>query len=349
MKYVPHDYQTYATDFILNHPVAANLLQMGLGKSVITLTAIRKLLERGEISRVLVVAPLRVARDTWPEEIRKWDHLRGLTYAVAVGSAAERKAALQKDVQIHIINRENLCWLAESGMKLSWDMIVIDELSSFKSWQSKRFRAMLRLRTKVERIVGLTGTPTGNGLMDLFAEYRVLDRGERLGRFIGRYREAYFLPDKRSAQQVFTWKIRPGAEEEIYRKIADITVSMKSVDFLKMPECLMNTVKVRMDAEERKKYETLKENLFLQLSFSECSMTEGPKGFQGALAPRSPVETVSRGKRQIYGKPSKKNSLTRRTPPPSAGSFPSWPTAPAIRRTEPSPGSTTGSWMPWRT
>ena len=273
MKYVPHDYQTYATDFILNHPVAAILLQMGLGKSVITLTAIRKLLDRGEIARVLVIAPLRVARDTWPEEIGKWDHLQGLTYSVAVGSVAERKAALQKDVQIHIINRENLCWLAESGMKLSWDMIVIDELSSFKSWQSKRFRAMLRLRTKVGRIVGLTGTPTGNGLMDLFAEYRVLDRGERLGRFIGRYREAYFLPDKRSAQQVFTWKIRPGAEEEIYRRIADITVSMKSVDFLKMPECLMNTVKVRMDAEERKKYETLKEDLFLQISCSGNAST----------------------------------------------------------------------------
>ena len=249
MKYVPHDYQTYATDFILNHPVAAILLQMGLGKSVIMLTAIRKLLDRGKIARVLVVAPLRVARDTWPEEIRKWDHLRGLTYSVA-----ERLAALQKDVQIHIINRENLCWLAESGLKFSYDMIVIDELSSFKSWQSKRFRAMLRLRTKVERIVGLTGTPTGNGLMDLFAEYRVLDLGERLGRFIGRYREAYFMPDKRSAQQVFTWKIRPGAEEEIYRKISDITVSMKSVDFLKMPECLMNTVKVYMDGKEKARY-----------------------------------------------------------------------------------------------
>ena len=247
MKYIPHDYQTYATDFILNHPVAAILLQMGLGKSVITLTAIRKLLERGEISRVLVVALLRVARDTWPEEIRKWDHLRGLTYAVAVGSAAERKAALQKDVQIHIINRENLCWLAESGMKLSYDMIVIDELSSFKSWQSKRFRAMLRLRTKVERIVGLTGTPTGNRLMDLFAEYRLLDQGERLGKFIRRYREEFFLPDKRSATQIYTWRLRPGAEKEIYRRIWDITVSMKSVDHLKMPEYVSGSVLVHMD------------------------------------------------------------------------------------------------------
>ena len=265
MKYVPHDYQSFATDFILSHPVAAILLQMGLGKSVITLTAMKELFERGEIARVLVVAPLRVARDTWPEEIRKWDHLRGLTYSVAVGSVSERKAALSRDVQIYIINRENLCWMMESGLKNSYDMIVIDELSSFKSWQSKRFRAMLKLRPTVGRIVGLTGTPTGNGLMDLFAEYRVLDLGERLGRFIGRFREAYFMPDKRSAQQVFTWKPRPGAEEEIYRKIGDITVSMKSVDFLKMPECLMNTVKVRMDGKERARYEFLKDNLFLRL------------------------------------------------------------------------------------
>ena len=265
MKYIPHDYQDYATDFILSHPVAAILLQMGLGKSVITLTAIRKLLDRGEITRVLVIAPLRVARDTWPEEIGKWDHLQGLTYSVAVGSAAERRTALSRDVQIHIINRENLCWMTESGMPIAYDMIVIDELSSFKSWQSKRFRAMLRLRPTAGRIVGLTGTPTGNGLMDLFGEYRVLDLGERLGRFIGSYRERYFLPEKWNAERVFSWKPRPGAEEEIYRKIADITVSMKSVDYLKMPECITSTVHVHMDEEERKKYETMKEELFLQV------------------------------------------------------------------------------------
>ena len=277
MKYNPHDYQKYATDFILSHPVAAILLQMGLGKSVITLTAMKELFDRGEISRTLVIAPLRVARDTWPEEIRKWDHLKNLTYSVAVGSVAERKAALRRKVQIHIINRENIAWMIESGLRLNYDMIVVDELSSFKSWQSKRFKALLRLRPTVQRIVGLTGTPTGNGLMDLFAEYRILDLGERLGRFISRYREAYFLPDKRNAYQVFSWKPRPGAEEEIYRKISDITVSMKSVDFLKMPECLMNEVKVRMDKKEREQYETLKEELFLQVP--RCP------------APRSPLVT----------------------------------------------------------
>ncbi len=275
MRYKPHDYQKYATDFILSHPVAAILLQMGLGKSVITLTAMKELFERGEISRALVIAPLRVARDTWPEEIRKWDHLQGLTYSVAVGPVEERRAALRREVQIHIINRENIAWMMESGLPLNYDMIVVDELSSFKSWQSKRFRALMRLRPFVSRIVGLTGTPTGNGLMDLFAEYRVLDLGERLGSFIGRYREAYFQPDKRNAYQVFTWKPRPGAEEEIYRKISDITVSMKSVDFLKMPECIMNTTKVRMDERERKQYETLKEELLLRVPHGTAPAPQG--------------------------------------------------------------------------
>ena len=269
MEYKPHDYQSYATEFILSHPVAAILLQMGLGKSVITLTAVKELLDRGEISRVLVIAPLRVARDTWPEEIGKWDHLKGLSYSVAVGSAGERQAALLRDAQIHIINRENLCWLMDSGLPLSYDMIVVDELSSFKSHESKRFRALLKLRPSVSRIVGLTGTPTGNGLMDLFAEYRVLDLGERLGRFIGRFREAYFVPDKRCSDRVFTWRLKQGAEEAIYRRIGDITVSMKSVDYLKMPECLMNTVHVYMDEAEKARYDFLKENLFLQIREEE--------------------------------------------------------------------------------
>ena len=266
MKYVPYDYQAYVTEFILSHPVAAVLLEMGLGKTVTTLTAIKLLLSRGEISRVLIIAPLRVARDTWPEEIRKWDHLSGLEYAVAVGSAKEREAALHRDVPVHIVNRENTAWMMQSGLPLQYDMIVVDELSSFKNWQSKRFRALLRYRPNVKRIVGLTGTPTGNGLMDLFAEYRILDLGQRLGRFIGQYRETYFMPDKRSSVQVFSWKPRPGAEEAIYRRISDITVSMKSIDYLKMPECLMNTVYVHMDEKEKARYDFLKENLFLKVA-----------------------------------------------------------------------------------
>ena len=266
MKYNPHDYQSYATDFILKHPVAAILLQMGLGKSVITLTAIKELIGKGEVRRILVIAPLRVARDTWPEEIRKWDHLRDLRFSVAVGSPDERRAALMAGADVSIINRENVPWLVEqSGIPFRWDMMVIDELSSFKNWQAKRFRSLMKARPKVTRIVGLTGTPSPNGYMDLFAEYRLLDMGERLGRFIGRYREAYFTPDRWGNGQVFSWKLRPGADEEIYRKISDITVSMKSVDHLEMPDCVINEVPVHMDEREKALYETLKEELFLRV------------------------------------------------------------------------------------
>ena len=266
MKYVPHDYQSYATRFILDHPVAAILLQMGLGKSVITLTAMQELFHRGEIRKALVIAPLRVARDTWPEEIRKWDHLRGMTYSVAVGSADERRMALAVSSQITLINRENVPWLVEHlGKRFDYDMVVIDELSSFKNWEAKRFRALMKVRPSVKRIVGLTGTPSPNGYMDLFAEYRVLDMGQRLGRFITHYRDEFFVPDKWGCGQVFSWKLRPGAAEEIYRRIGDITVSMKSVDHLKMPECVYNRVPVHMDEREERLYETLKEDLFLRV------------------------------------------------------------------------------------
>ena len=266
MEYQPHDYQSYATQFILDHPVAAILLQMGLGKSVITLTAIRELITRGEIRKVLVIAPLRVARDTWPEEIRKWDHLRGLTFSVTVGGPDERRKALALSPQVTLINRENVPWLVQHlGKRFDYDMIVIDELSSFKNHEAKRFRALMKVRPSVKRIVGLTGTPTSNGLMDLFAEYRILDLGERLGRFITHYREQYFIPDQWGNGRVFSWKPRPGAEEEIFRKISDITVSMKSVDHLKMPGCVMNRIPVHMDEREKSLYETMKEQLFLRV------------------------------------------------------------------------------------
>ncbi len=217
MRYEPHEYQTYATRFILSHPIAAVLLEMGLGKSVITLTALFDLcLDSFLIRKVLVIAPLRVARDTWPSEIRKWDHLAGLTYSVAVGTEAERKAALMQKASLYIINRENVDWLVnKSGLPFDYDMIVIDELSSFKSWQAKRFKSLLKVRPHVKRIVGLTGTPSSNGLMDLWAQFRLLDLGKRLGRYITHYRNAYFIPDKRNGEVVFRYKPLPGAEERI--------------------------------------------------------------------------------------------------------------------------------------
>ena len=211
MKYNPHNYQAYATDFILEHPISAVFLDMGLGKSIITLSAIFDLcLDSFLVRKVLVIAPLRVARDTWPAEIHKWDHLRGLTYSVAVGSETERKAALRQQVSVYIINRGNVQWLVEeSGLPFDYDMVVIDELSSFKSYQAKRFRSLLKVRPTVKRIVGLTGTPSSNGLMDLWAEFRILDMGKRLGRFITHYRNTFFRPDKRNGQVVFSYKPLP--------------------------------------------------------------------------------------------------------------------------------------------
>lgn len=267
MKFIPHEYQDYAIRFIKEHATAAVLLDMGLGKTVITLTAINDLMfDSFEVHKVLVIAPKRVAATAWPDEIRKWDHLRHLRYAVAVGSVDERIAALQSDADIYLINRENVTWLIdESGLPFDYDMVVIDELSSFKSGGTKRFRSLLRVRPKVRRIVGLTGTPAANGLMDLWAEYRLLDMGERLGRFITHYRNAYFTPDKRNGMIVYSYAPLPGAEEAIYGKIADITISMKCTDYLKMPECVVNEVKVRMTETERQKYDALRKDMVLTI------------------------------------------------------------------------------------
>ena len=267
MKYNPHDYQRYATEYIESHPVCAVLLDMGLGKTSITLTALNNLLfDSFEIRKVLVIAPLRVARDTWPAEIEKWDHLSNLIVSVAVGNEAERKAALLASADIYVINRENVQWLVEeSKLPFDYDAIVIDELSSFKNYQAKRFRALMKVRPKVSRIIGLTGTPSSNGLMDLWAEFRVLDMGQRLGRFITAYRNNYFQPDKRNGQVIFSYKPLPGAEQAIYKQIGDITISMKSTDYLPMPELVSSECTVHLSETEANRYEKLKQELVLQL------------------------------------------------------------------------------------
>lgn len=271
MKFIPHDYQQYAIDFIKNNEVAAVLLDMGLGKTSITLTAVNDLIfDSFEVSKVLVIAPLRVARDTWPAEIKKWDHLKHLRYSVAVGSESERLAALRKEADIYIINRENVDWLVnKSKVPFNFDMVVIDELSSFKSHQSKRFKSLLKVRPFIKRIVGLTGTPSSNGLMDLWAQFRILDMGKRLGRYITHYRNAYFLPDKRSADRIFTYKPADRAEQMIYDRISDITISMKSADYLKLPECIINEVPVFMDVKEKRIYETFKEDMVAKIKDEE--------------------------------------------------------------------------------
>lgn len=271
MKYAPHEYQKYAIDYIETHPIAAVLLDMGLGKTSITLTAISDLLfDSFEVHKVLVIAPLRVAQETWTAEADKWDHLQNLVCSVAVGSEADRKAALMRKADIYIINRENVQWLIEdSGIPFDYDMVVIDELSSFKSYQAKRFRSLLKVRPLVKRMVGLTGTPSSNGLMDLWAEFRILDLGKRLGRFITHYRNAFFQPDKRNGQVVFSYKPLPGAEEKIYDAISDITISMKAADHLQMPECVMNEVKVTLSEKERKTYDSMKSELVVSLGDEE--------------------------------------------------------------------------------
>lgn len=271
MKYSPHNYQKYATDFIINHPVSAVLLEMGLGKSVISLSAINELmLDYFDVSRTLVIAPLRVANSTWPDEIKKWDHLKHLNYSVVIGSEKERLDALRKPAHIYLINRENVDWLiTKSGVSWKFDMVVIDELSSFKSYQAKRFKSLLKVRPKIKRIVGLTGTPSSNGLMDLWAEFRLLDMGERLGRYITYYRQNFFVPDKRNQQMIFSYKPKEGSEKMIYSLISDITISMKSKDFLKMPECVMNEVVVSLSDKEQKLYDSLKQDMVLSLEENE--------------------------------------------------------------------------------
>lgn len=273
MRYKPHEYQKYAIGFIKKNPIAAILLDMGMGKTSIVLSALNELMyDSFEVTKVLIIAPLRVARNTWSDEIKKWDHLNGIRYSIAVGTATERLAALKADADIYIINRENVPWLVEeSGIPFDFDCVVVDELSSFKNWQAKRFKALMKVRPKIRRIVGLTGTPSSNGLMDLFAEFKILDMGERLGRFISQYRLNYFKPDRMNGPIVYTYKLLPGAEDRIYDRISDITISMKATDYLDMPELISNEYKVYLDEDEREKYEEMKDELVLQLPGGEIT------------------------------------------------------------------------------
>ena len=264
MKFNPHDYQKYAINYMVSHNITAAILDMGLGKTVITLTAIEKLLyDYFDIRKVLVVAPLRVARTTWPDEIQKWDHLSELRYSVVIGTPEERQKALKADADIYIINRENLVWLMKQERKyLDFDMAVLDELSSFKA-NSQRTKAFLKLRPRLKRVVGLTGTPSSNGLMDLYYEFRCLDMGVRLGKFVGQYRTTYFRPDRCNGAIVYSYKPLPGAEQEIYKKISDITISMKAVDHLEMPQLISTEYPVTLSEKETAHYERLKKDLIL--------------------------------------------------------------------------------------
>lgn len=272
MVLTPHDYQKYCIDYIKTHPVSALLLDMGLGKTVITLTALRDLMvDEMVVSKALVIAPLRVARDTWPAELKKWNHLSDIDISVIVGTAKERTAALLHPALIYVVNRENVKWLVEyyekNGLRWDFDCIVIDELSSFKNHQSQRFKWLRKVRPFVKRYIGLTGTPASNGLMDLWAEIGILDGGERLGKFIGRFRDAYFKPGSMNPVTgiVYSYVPRPGAEEQIYSRISDITISMKALDYLQMPECFFVDHEVVMSPQERGLYDRLEKDLVIPL------------------------------------------------------------------------------------
>ena len=269
MKYEPHNYQQFATDFILEHPISCLMLDMGLGKTVITLTALWQLaLDSFDVSRILVIAPKRVAEDTWPKELSKWEHLSGLDATLVMGTQAERKAALRQQTFLYIINRENVSWLV-ANHPWDFDMVVIDELSSFKSNQAQRFKAMKKVRPLVSRIVGLTGTPAPNSLLDLWPEMYLMDMGQRLGRFIGGFRDRFFTPDKRNREIIYSYKPREGAEEAIYGLISDICISMKAVDYLDMPELIMNRIEVSMDSRERKIYDDFQRDMVVSLQGEE--------------------------------------------------------------------------------
>lgn len=265
MIYRPHEYQRFATDFILTHDACGCFLECGLGKTVISLDAVNDLMfDSFDVVKVLVIAPLRVARDTWSAECSKWEHLKHIKISKVLGSEDERKRALDTKADIYIINRENVEWLVKYyGAKWPYDMVIIDELSSFKSPKAKRFKALRRVRPLINRVIGLTGTPAPNNLIDLWSQVYLLDTGERLGKTLTGYRDRYFLPDKRSREIIYTYKPKEDAEAKIYEKISDICVSMKACDYLDMPERVDNFFKVEMSKTEEGLYKKLEREMLL--------------------------------------------------------------------------------------
>lgn len=267
MKFVPYDYQKRAIQKILSSPAAGLFLDMGLGKTVVSLTAAWILMyERFEISRVLVIAPLSVAEDTWSRESEKWDHLKSLRISKILGTAKTREKAVAADADVYVINRENLVWLVTNYRRTwKWDMVIIDELSSFKSSKAERFRAFKKIRPQIDRVVGLTGTPNPNGLMDLWAEIYCLDMGDRLEKTIGVYRRKYFRPGRGDGHVVYNWIPLQGAEEAITKKISDIAVSMKASDYIKLPKKIDNEIRIHLPPAAKKRYKELEQEHVIEL------------------------------------------------------------------------------------
>lgn len=276
MEFKPHSYQQMAIDKIIDTPRAGLFLDMGLGKTVITLTAIDQLMnDYFEVSRVLVIAPLRVAEDTWSRESQKWDHLKHLRISKVLGSASNRRKALAKDADIYVINRENVVWLTDElsqvGDGWGFDMVVIDELSSFKSHAAKRFKALRKYITRSSRVVGLTGTPAPNGLIDLWSQIYLLDGGERLGTTISGFRNRYFIPNQRNQHMIYNYKPREEAEQAINAKISDICISMRAEDWLDMPERIDNVQRVKLSDDEMDRYNQFERDCYLDFLEGEVT------------------------------------------------------------------------------
>lgn len=270
-KFIPRPYQHYAYNQIIEKPATALMLDMGMGKTVITLTAINDLLyDYFDVAKVLVIAPLRVAETTWTDECRQWNHLAGLIISPVIGTLSERVRALKTKADVYTINRENVVWLVDYyGKDWPFDMVVIDESSSFKNHQSKRFKALKRVRPIIKRLVELTGTPAPNGLMDLWSQLYLLDRGKRLGKTIGQYRRQFFKPGAGSGHIVYEWNLQKGAEREIFNRISDICVSMKSSDYIALPEAMYNIIPVKLSTPVQREYKRLAKDLVLRVNDDE--------------------------------------------------------------------------------
>lgn len=267
MKFSPHSYQAYCISRLITDPALALWLDMGLGKTVTTLTAVNDLIyNRLAVGRVLVIAPKKVAVATWSRETEKWDHLHLLRISTVLGTEAKRVRALNTPADVYVINRENIPWLVDYYQN-SWpfDMVVVDESSSFKNHQAKRFKALKLVRNRVSRIVELTGTPAPQGLLDLWAQIYLLDVGERLGTKIGQFRERYFEPDQRNRTTVFTYAPKTGADDAIHKLLSDICISMKAEDYLELPDCITVDVPVVLDSKARAAYTRLEREMLLQV------------------------------------------------------------------------------------
>lgn len=256
MQFHPHDYQAYAINKIKTQPSVGLFLDMGCGKTVVTLTAVSELLASEMVSKVLVTAPLQTAQSTWPSEVEKWEHTKHLRVSLVVGSAKQRLAALDADADLYVVNIENVQWLCDLDREWDFDMVILDELSAYKNPSAKRFKALRKKMPFAKRVVGLTGTPAPNGYMDLWSEVYLLDRGQRLGKTVGQYRSAFFRPGRMNGHVVYEWRLNDGAKEQIDQRLSDLCVSMKAVDYLKMPDRVETEIFVQMSAEERKIYDT---------------------------------------------------------------------------------------------